>query len=333
MTVLVTGAGGFIGGHLVASLVGAGVPVRAFDAKPLQHWHQLHPQAENLVGDCSLLEVAREATSGMDRVYNLSADMGGMGFISVNKAACMMTVLTSTHLLKAALDNGVDRFFYASSACVYPREFERAHDVVPLKESDAYPADPEDGYGWEKLFSERMAIQYREDWGLETRVARFHNMYGPYGTWDGGREKAPAALARKIAAVALGASDEVEIWGDGKQTRSFTYVDDCVHGILDITDGDFPGPVNVGSSELVSVDELVDMLEDIAGVKVVRRYNPAGPQGVRGRNSDNTLFRQTYGWEPTIPLRVGLEFTYRWIYDRLRERLAGVRASSVSSSA
>lgn len=317
MTTLVTGAGGFIGGHLVAELLRRGEDVRAVDVKPYGDWYQLHDAAESISGDCSLLEVARDVTSGTEKVYNLSADMGGMGFIENNRALCMMTVLTSTHLLQAAKEQGVDRFFYASSACVYAAGHQRDANVTALKEQDAYPAEPEDGYGWEKLFSERMARHYREDFGLKTRIARYHNVYGPIGTWIGGREKAPAALSRKIAQVALGGDPEIEIWGDGDQTRSFMYIDDCVRGTIEVLEGDFADPVNLGSSELVSINQMVDILEEIAGVQVRRTYNLSAPQGVRGRNSDNTTFRATYGWEPSISLHDGLETTYAWIREQL----------------
>lgn len=320
MTTLVTGAGGFIGGHLVAELLRRGADVRAVDVKPLADWYQLHDGAENIVGDCSLLEVTRSVTRGMDRVYNLSADMGGMGFIENNRALCMMTVLTSTHLLQAAKENGVDRFFYASSACVYAAGHQRSADVTALKEEDAYPAEPEDGYGWEKLFSERMARHYREDYGMKTRIARYHNVYGPIGTYEGGREKAPAALSRKVAEVVLTGDPTLEIWGDGEQTRSFMYIDDCVRGTIEIMEGDFAEPVNLGSSELVSINQMVGILEGIAGVSVERRHDLGAPQGVRGRNSDNTLFRATYGWEPSITLHDGLERTYSWILDQLKAK-------------
>ena len=319
---LVTGAGGFIGGHLVARLLSDGHEVRAVDCKPLEDWYQIHDGAENIQGDCSLLETAQEVTRGMQDVYNLAADMGGMGFIENNKALCMLTVLTSTHMLVAARDAGVERFFYSSSACVYAADHQTTADVVALKESDAYPAQPEDGYGWEKLFTERMCRHFQEDYGLQTRVARFHNVYGPEGTWEGGREKAPAALCRKFAHASLTGELDVEIWGDGEQTRSFMYIDDCVRGILEIMNGDSAEPVNLGSAELVSINQMADLLEQISGTVVNRQYKLDAPQGVRGRNSDNTLFRDTYGWEPSISLHDGLERTYAWIQDQVKAQRA-----------
>ncbi len=315
--VLVAGAGGFIGGHLVATLVRSGRPVRAVDVKPIERWHQRSPSAENLQRDLSKLCACAEVVEGVDEVYNLAADMGGMGFIENNRALCMLSVLINTHMLLAAKDAGVQRFFYSSSACVYAAAKQNSVDAQPLVESDAYPAMPEDGYGWEKLFSERMCRHFLEDFGLETRVARYHNVYGPCGTFQGGREKAPAAICRKVARCVLDDESEIEIWGDGNQTRSFMYIDDCIEGTLRVAHGRYADPVNVGSSELVTINGLVDIVEDIAGVKLERRYIRDAPQGVRGRNSDNRLIRERYGWEPTTPLRVGLEQTYAWIYDQL----------------
>jgi len=322
-TVLVTGGGGFIGGHLVAELLRQGCEVRAVDCKPLAGWHQVFEQVDNRVLDVSLLEACREATEGVDEVYNLAADMGGMGFIEGNKALCMLSVLPSTHMLIAARDAGVSRFFYSSSACVYAAEKQQTPEVPALKEADAYPAMPEDGYGWEKLFSERMCRHFMEDFDLETRVARYHNVYGPEGTWTGGREKAPAAICRKVAEAVQSGSGEIEIWGDGQQTRSFMYVDDCVRGTLTIAHGPRIEPINLGSSELVTINGLVDIVEEIAGVELQRNYELDAPQGVRGRNSDNTLIRETYGWEPSIPLREGLDKTYAWVSAQVERQLAG----------
>jgi len=319
--ILVTGAGGFIGGHLVRHLMeSSGDDVRAVDIKPLECWYQVHPEAENRVADVSRRDVAFGATEGCDVVYGLAADMGGMGFIENNKALCMLSVLTSTHMMMAAQASGVERLFYASSACVYAAEHQTTPEVVPLKESDAYPAMPEDGYGWEKLFSERLARHFYEDFGLETRVARYHNVYGPYGTFEGGREKAPAAICRKVADAKLLQRREIEIWGDGKQTRSFTFIDDCVDGTVRLMHSDVREPLNIGSSELVTIDELVDLVEDIAGITLRRRYDISAPQGVRGRNSDNTLIQERLGWSPSISLHEGLEKTYRWVYDQIARR-------------
>jgi nucleoside-diphosphate-sugar epimerase len=316
-TVLVTGGGGFIGGHLVADLLAQGLTVRAVDRKPLSDWYQVHPDAHNVVADLSGIEAARAAVAGVETVYNLAADMGGMGFIETNKALCMLSVLTSTHVLVAARDADVQRFFYASSACVYAAGKQTSPDVTALAEADAYPAQAEDGYGWEKLFSERMARHFLEDFGLQTRVARYHNVYGPHGTWQGGREKAPAAICRKVAAAKLSGDHTIEVWGDGLQTRSFMYVDDCVRGTQMITAGESAEPVNLGSSELVSINQLIDIVSDIAGISVRRSHDLSAPQGVRGRNSDNTMIQEIYGWEPSISLRDGLEKTYAWIYDQM----------------
>ena len=320
--IVVTGAGGFIGGHLVGDLLRQGAYVRAVDVKPLGQWHQLLPEADNRQFDLRHRDACGIAVHGCDTVYNLAADMGGMGFIENNKAACMLSVLINTHLLQAAVEAGVERYFYASSACVYAAGKQRSPQVTALREDDAYPAEPEDGYGWEKLFSERMCRHFREDFGLETRVARYHNVYGPHGTYDGGREKAPAAICRKIAQAALTGSHEIEIWGDGEQTRSFMYIDDCVFGTEAILDSEIDYPINLGSSELVTINELVDIVAGIAGISVERRHDLSAPQGVRGRNSDNALIRRDLGWEPSIRLEEGLEQTYRWIHDELAVAVA-----------
>ena len=273
---------------------------------------------------CRTSAACRSACEGVDTVYNLAADMGGMGFIENNKALCMLSVLISTHMLEAARQAGVQRFFYSSSACVYAAGKQESPEVEPLRESDAYPAMPEDGYGWEKLFSERMARHFYEDFGIETRVARYHNVYGPHGTYDGGREKAPAAICRKVASAVLSGSNEIEIWGDGKQTRSFTYIDDCVEGTLKLTASDVREPLNIGSEQLVTINELVDIVEGIAGVSLKRNYNLSAPQGVRGRNSDNSLIRERLDWAPSIALEDGLQNTYKWIVDRMSEGAAPI---------
>jgi GDP-D-mannose 3',5'-epimerase len=313
-TAVVCGAGGFIGGHLVKSLKASGVNViRAVDVKPLEEWYQTTEGVENLSLDLKDKENCLIAANGVSLVYQLAADMGGMGFIENNKALCMLSVLTNTHMLMAAQEKGVKRFFYSSSACVYNGEKQTHEDVVALKESDAYPALPEDGYGWEKLFSERMCRHFEEDYGLVCRVARYHNVYGPDGTWDGGREKAPAAVCRKVIQAKNSGVHEIDIWGDGKQTRSFMYIDDCVKGTEMIMESEIDEPINLGSSELVTINQLVDLAEDIAGIKLKRTYNLGAPKGVNGRNSDNTLILEKLGWEPSIRLRDGLERTYRWI--------------------
>jgi GDP-D-mannose 3',5'-epimerase len=329
--ILVAGGGGFIGGHLVADLRSRGfTDIRVVDIKPFDEWYQVFDGVENVVADLKLIDNCREACQGVDTVYNLAADMGGMGFIENNKALCMLSVLINTHLLMAAKDADVDRFFYASSACVYNADKQVNEDVVALKEEDAYPAMPEDGYGWEKLFSERMCRHFREDYGLTTRVARFHNVYGPEGTWDGGREKAPAAVCRKVIRAKVSGKHEIEIWGDGKQTRSFMYIDDCLKGIDMITHSDIIEPINLGSNELVTINGLVDIVEEIAGIKLKRNYKLDAPKGVNGRNSDNDMIQDLLGWQPSIRLRDGMEKTYNWIYDQFMAREHRVAAPVVA---
>jgi nucleoside-diphosphate-sugar epimerase len=315
--ILVAGAGGFIGGHLVKALINKGNRVRAVDIKPLNEWYQVSDEADNLILDLRLRENCLQAVNGLNEVFNLAADMGGMGFIENNKAACMISVLINTHLLLASKECGVERFFYSSSACVYNGDKQTDPENPGLKESDAYPALAEDGYGWEKLFSERMCRHFSEDFGLTTRVARFHNVYGPHGTFDGGREKAPAAICRKVIKSGITGNKEIEIWGDGRQTRSFMFIDDCIKGIIDIMYSGINEPINLGSSEMVSINELVSIVEDIAGDKLDRIYDLNAPKGVRGRNSDNTLIRKYLGWEPSIPLRTGLKYTYDWIREQV----------------
>jgi GDP-D-mannose 3', 5'-epimerase len=316
--ILVTGAGGFIGGQLVNELLAQGHRVRAVDKKPQWQWYQRFPQAENMTLNLEEKEACITAVNGCDWVYNLAADMGGMGFIELNKGLCMLTVLINTHMLMAARQCGATRFFYSSSACVYAGYKQRETENPGLKEADAYPADPEDGYGWEKLLSERMCRHFREDFGIETRVARYHNVYGPNGTFDGGREKVPAAICRKVIAAVLGGSKEIEIWGDGLQTRSFMYIDDCTKGTQMIMKSDLIDPINLGSDEMVSINQLVDIVEEIAGIRLKRSYKLDAPKGVRGRSSDNTMINERLGWEPSITLKAGLEKTYAWIYDQMK---------------
>jgi nucleoside-diphosphate-sugar epimerase len=316
--VLVTGGGGFIGGHLVGAVrdLGAG-HVRAVDAKPMEEWHQHHDGVEELVLNLEERDAGFQAADGTDVVFNLASDMGGMGFIESNKALCMLSVLINTHLLLAARANDIERYFFSSSACVYAADHQAAPDVTALQEGDAYPAEPEDGYGWEKLFGERMCRHFTEDFGLPTYVGRYHNVYGPHGTWRGGREKAPAAICRKIAEAKRSGNHTIEIWGDGEQTRSFTAIDDCIEGTLRLAGSGVHDPLNIGSSELVSINGLVDIVADIARIEVNRTHDLTAPQGVRGRNSDNSLVREHLGWEPSVPLRTGLAATYEWIEGEL----------------
>jgi GDP-D-mannose 3',5'-epimerase len=313
--ILVTGAGGFIGGHLVAELRRRGHrKIRGLDIKPSDEWYQLFEDVDNRSADLSDREACEAAARGARYVFNFAADMGGMGFIELNKAACMLTVLINTHMLMGARKAGAERFFFSSSACVYAAEKQTTAAVTPLREPDAYPAMPEDGYGWEKLFSERMCRHFTEDFGLITRVARYHNVYGPYGTYDGGREKAPAAVCRKVIQAQLSKKNEIEIWGDGEQTRSFTYIDDCLEGTLRLMDSAIDEPINVGSDQLVTINQLVDIVEAIAGVTLTRRYKLDAPKGVRGRNSDNTLIRERLQWAPSVRLEDGMRHTYEWIH-------------------
>jgi len=322
--IVVTGAGGFIGGNLVASLRTRGFNrIRAIDIKPFEEWYQQFGDVENLCLDLNIKVNCERAAENASDIYNLAANMGGMGFIEHNKALCMLSVLINTQMLQAAVKYGVERYFFSSSACVYNGDKQKTFEAPSLKEEDAYPALAEDGYGWEKLFSERMCRHFREDFGLFTRVARFHNVYGPWGTWEGGREKAPAAICRKVIAAKVSGKHEIEIWGSGEQTRSFMYTDDCIKGIQLIMDSGIQEPINLGSSEAVTINQLVDIVEEIAGIKLKRKYDLSAPKGVNGRNSDNALIKKYLNWEPNIPLRTGLEKTFAWIYDQYTARQDG----------
>ena len=326
--IVITGAGGFIGGALARYFLDLGYSrIRAVDRKPLPRWYQRVPGVECLSMDLSEKENAVKAVEGATEVYNLAADMGGMGFIEHFRVECLRSILINTHLIEAAWRAGVQRYFFSSSACAYNTDLQRDPNVRPLKESDAYPAMAERGYGWEKLMSEIFCQEYWAERRLETYIARFHSVYGPNGTWFGGREKAPAAICRKVLEAIDSGNLEIEIWGDGNQTRSFCFIDDCVLGIDKIMHCErlIATPINLGSSELVSIDELVGIIEDLAGVKLKRHYDPNAPKGVAGRNSDNTFIKTVLGWEPNTPLRTGMEKTYAWIARQFADRKAGKR--------
>jgi GDP-D-mannose 3',5'-epimerase len=329
--ILIAGAGGFIGGALARYFHDQGFTrIRAVDKKPLPRWYQRVPGVESLCMDLSEKESAVRAVQGAAEVYNLAADMGGMGFIERFRVECLRSILINTHLLEAAYRAGVRRYFFSSSACAYNTTLQQDPNVRALKESDAYPAMAERGYGWEKLMSEMFCQEYAAERGMRTFIARFHNVYGPHGTWYGGREKAPAALSRKVIEAKDSGRLAIDIWGDGNQTRSFMYIDDCVSGIDQIMHCDqlMATPINLGSSELVSINQLVSMIEQIAGVKLERSYDPEAPRGVAGRNSDNTFIRQMLGWEPSTPLYEGLQKTYRWIEQQYDDRKAGKQVVS-----
>ena len=313
MKYLICGAGGFIGGHLVNDLMKSGHEVVCADIKPQEHWFQLFESNKNFSLDLKEYENCLKVTEGVDFIYNMACNMGGMGFIENNKAECMLSVLINTNLLRASLVHKVKKYLFSSSACVYNATKQKETFIPALKEADAYPAEPEDGYGWEKLFSERMCRHFTEDFGLQTRVVRYHNVYGPLGTYDGGREKAPAALCRKIALAKKNKDKEIEVWGDGEQTRSFMFITDCLDGTQKLFNSDLNEPYNVGSSEQVSINQMIDMIENIANYKVNRKYLLDKPLGVRGRSSDNEKIIKDLKWSPTTSLQKGLESTYAWI--------------------
>ena len=316
-TYLICGAGGFIGGHLVKNLLDEGNNVVAVDNKPFEYWFQNFDEAKNYSLDIKEYENCIKVSEGVDYIYNMACNMGGMGFIENNKAECMLSVLINTNMLRASVKNSVKKYFFSSSACVYNSSKQNNSFVKGLKESDAYPADPEDGYGWEKLFSERMCRHFTEDFKLNTRVARYHNVYGPLGTFDGGREKAPAAICRKIIEAKISGKKIIEVWGDGEQTRSFMYIDDCIIGTKKLFLSDSSEVFNIGSEEQVSINQMIDLIEEIAGIKVERKYLLDKPLGVRGRSSDNTLIRKKINWDTNISLKKGLEKTYKWIFDQI----------------
>ena len=315
---LVAGAGGFIGGHLVKSLLDEGHQVVCADIKPIEYWFQYFDECENFSFDLKSYDNCLKATKGVEFIYNMACNMGGMGFIENNKAECMLSVLINTNLLRSSIKNNAKKYFFSSSACVYNGSKQEKTFVEGLKEDDAYPAEPEDGYGWEKLFSERMCRHFKEDFELETRVARYHNVYGPLGTFDGGREKAPAALCRKIIFAKENNISSIDVWGDGEQTRSFMYIDDCLTGTKKLFESDCSRSLNIGSEEQVSINQMIDIISEIAGHKVKKNYQLDKPKGVRGRSSDNTLIREQINWDTTYSLKSGLELTYKWIYDQMK---------------
>jgi len=315
--ILVCGGGGFIGGHLVAKLLSMNNSIVCVDLKPKELWFQYFDECENYSLDLKEYENCLKVSKNIDYVFNMACNMGGMGFIENNKAECMLSVLVNTNLLRACLKNKIDRYFFSSSACAYNTSKQKETFIAGLKEEDAYPAMPEDGYGWEKLFSERMCRHFMEDFNLQTRVARYHNIYGPFGTYDGGREKAPAAISRKIASAKINNNSQIDVWGDGEQTRTFAYIDDCIIGTLKLFLSDHGDPINIGSSEQVSINQMIDTIEDIADYKVKRNYQLDKPLGVRGRSSNNEKIKEVLSWEPQISLREGLTKTYHWINNQL----------------
>ena len=318
MKYLICGAGGFIGGHISQRLLSEGHQVTCVDIKPLELWFQIHDGSNNHSLDLKVLENCEKIVKGHDYVINMACNMGGIGFIEWNKAKCMISVLINTHMLIACEKFKIKKYFFSSTACAYNKDLQQNTFIEGLKEEDAYPANPEDGYGWEKLFSERMCRHFLEDFNLDTKVARYHNIFGPLGTFDGGREKSPAALCRKVAEAKFEGTKDIEVWGDGEQTRSYLFIDDCVDATLSLFNSDFHGPINIGSEEQVSINQMIDMIEDIADYKVSRKYNTNMPVGVRGRSSNNEKIKKELSWEPRYTLRQGLEKTYYWIEDMIR---------------
>ena len=318
--ILVTGAGGFIGGHLVKELLNREYSVRAVDIKPLKEWYQVFNDVENFALDMSIKDNCFKMAKCVSGVLNMACNMGGMGFIENNKAECMLSVLVNTHMLMACKEHKVKKYFFSSSACAYNKDLQDKPDISGLKESDAYPANPEDGYGWEKLFSERMCRHYLEDYGLDVKVARYHNVYGQNGTYDGGREKAPAALCRKVILANQKNSDIIDVWGDGKQTRSFLFIEDCVDATLQFFNSDHHGPINIGSEEKVSINEMIEKIEKISSKNFKKNYQLDKPKGVRGRNSNNDLIRKLLKWEPKYTLYEGLKKTYQWIEEDIKKK-------------
>ena len=317
MKCLIAGAGGFIGGHLMKRLQLDGHEIICADIKPTSSWFQISDKNKNLSFDLKDFKNCLQVCDGVDYIFNLACNMGGMGFIENNKAECMLSVLINTNLLRAGLQNKISKYYFSSSACVYNASKQNYTFIEGLKEEDAYPAMPEDGYGWEKLFSERMCRHFYEDFGLDVRIARYHNIYGPEGTFDGGREKAPAALCRKIINAKIQNEKNIEVWGDGKQTRSFLYIDDCIEATMSVFDSDFTDVFNIGSEEQVSINQMIDKIEEIADYKVERKYDISKPKGVRGRSSDNSLINSKINWSPKFSLNDGLEKTYNWIYNSI----------------
>ena len=324
--ILVVGAGGFIGGHLIKKLIENGNSIVASDIKPKEYWFQDFDEVENHYSmDMKDITNCRKATKDIDYVFNMACNMGGMGFIENNKADCMQSVLINTNLLITCKENKISKYFFSSSACAYNTTKQQEVFIDGLKEDDAYPADPEDGYGWEKLFSERMCRHFKEDYGMEVRVARYHNIYGPYGTFDGGREKAPAALCRKVINSKINKANTIDVWGDGKQTRTFLYIDDCIEGTLRLFESDYSEPVNIGSDEQVSINQMIEIIESISGInKLERKYQLDKPKGVRGRSSNNDLVKKILNWSYEIKLKDGLKKTYDWIFGEITKNKSNV---------